>query len=127
MKEIIHKFKFRDAGIVINAPADIEKEFVEMGFKNTFSKNELNQNTVAFINNNKELLAFLQNDIKKIKPDSVLWLAYPKGSSKVKTDINRDIIRETAENFGMATVTAISIDDTWSGLRFRPIHKGTAG
>ncbi len=123
MKDIIHKFKFKDAGVVINAPADIEKEFVDMGFKNAFSKKDLSQNTLAFINNNKELLDFLKNGLQKIEPDSVLWLAYPKGSSKTKTDINRDIIRETAEDFGMATVTAISITDVWSGLRLRPVNR----
>ena len=47
----------------------------------------------------------------------------PKGTSKIKTDINRDTIRVTGEEFNITTVTAISIDDTWSALRFRPIDK----
>ncbi|MGP8215089.1 MAG: hypothetical protein ACLQQ4_05955 [Bacteroidia bacterium] len=54
---------------------------------------------------------------------AVLWFAYPKGTSKIKTDINRDTLRVTGEKYGITTVTAISIDDTWSALRFRPIDK----
>lgn len=76
-----------------------------------------------FVHNNRELLQFLKTALKQIENDSVLWIAYPKGTSKLKTDINRDTIRVTAEEFGITTVAAISIDDTWSGLRFRPVDK----
>ena len=75
------------------------------------------------MNNNKEYLEFLNNQLDKIEPDSVLWFAYPKGTSKVKTDVNRDTIRVTGAAFNITTVSAISIDDTWSGLRFRPIDR----
>ena len=75
------------------------------------------------MNNNKEYLEFLNNQLDKIEPDSVLWFAYPKGTSKVKTDVNRDTIRVTGEEYKITTVSAISIDDTWSGLRFRPTDR----
>ena len=42
---------------------------------------------------------------------------------KIKTEIHRDIIRLTGEEFGITTVAAISIYDTWSALRFRPIDR----
>ena|SRR6185312_374431 len=122
MQEIIKKFKFRDKAIVLNAPDEIEKELVKTGFSTAFDKKAKSANTLVFINNHKELLQFLNTQLKKIEPDSVLWLAYPKGTSKIKTDINRDTIRTTGEEFGIATVTAISINDTWSALRFRPIE-----
>jgi len=123
MDEIIKKMKFKDKGIVLNAPAPIEKAFVKLGFKTSLEKTTKSANTVVFITNNKEYLDFLSKSLKAIEPDSVLWFAYPKGTSKVKTDINRDTIRTTGEEFGITTVTAISIDDTWSALRFRPIDK----
>lgn len=123
MQTIIRKFKFKDKGVVLNAPAAIGKEFVKMGFKTNFDKTEKSKNTLIFINNNKEYTDFLNNDLKNVEPDSVLWFAYPKGTSKIKTDINRDTIRVTGEEFGITTVTAISIDDTWSALRFRPVDR----
>lgn len=123
MQEIIKKFKFKDNAIVISAPANLEIQFVELGFKTAFYKNLKSGNTLVFINNNKEYLDFLKNDLQNIEADSVLWFAYPKGTSKVKTDINRDTIRLTGEEFNITTVSAISIDDTWSGLRFRPIDR----
>jgi hypothetical protein len=123
MQDTIKKLKFRDNGIVLNAPATIETAFVKLGFKTSLDKNAKSTNTLVFINSNKEYVDFLKKDLKNIEPDSVLWFAYPKGTSKVKTDINRDTIRVTGEEFGITTVTAISIDDTWSALRFRPIDK----
>jgi len=107
----------------------LEQEFVKVGFITLFKK-EQSKNTLVFINNNNGYLDFLNNQLKNIESDSVLWFAYPKGTSKVKTDIkltktdiNRDTIRVTGEEYGITTVTAISIDDTWSALRFRPIDK----
>lgn len=123
MKETINKFKFKDKAIVINAPENLEAEFLKLGFTAKFKVNELSKNTLVFINNSKEFIAFLTEKLKNVEPDSVLWFAYPKGTSKIKTDINRDSIRKTAEEFGITTVAAISINDIWSALRFRPIHR----
>ncbi len=80
-------------------------------------------NTLVFINDNEQYLDFLNKQLNNIEPDSVLWFAYPKGTSKIKTDINRDTIRQTGEEYNITTVTAVSIDETWSALRFRPIDR----
>ena len=123
MQDIIRKLKFKNKHVVINAPADMEKKFVELGFTTVFDKKVKSAITLVFINDNKEYLDFLNKQLKNIEADSVLWFAYPKTTSKIKTDINRDTIRVTGEEFNITTVTAISIDDTWSALRFRPIDK----
>ena len=122
MKSVIAKLKFKDVGAIINAPNAIEKEFIKLGFSNSFDKKGRSKNTIVFVNNHKEFLAFLKTQLKNIEPDSVLWFSYPKGTSGIITDINRDILRNTALVFGLKTVTAVSIDDTWSCLRLRPIE-----
>lgn len=123
MQETIKKFKFKDKGIVLNAPDRLEDKFVELGFETSLHKEDKSKNTLVFINNQKEYLDFLTNSLERIEDDSVLWFGYPKGTSKIKTDINRDTIRTTGEEFGITTVTALSINETWSALRFRPIDK----
>lgn len=123
MKDIIKKFKFKDTGIVINSPKLLESQLMELGFKTTFDKTICSKNTLVFINDKKEFLQFLDSELKNVEPDSVLWFAYPKGTSKIKTDINRDIIRVSGEEYNITTVAAISIDETWSALRFRPIDR----
>lgn len=122
MKEILKKFKFKDDPIVINAPLSLAPEFAKLDLKASFDKKIKSTNVLVFINNNTEYVAFLNKQLKNVEHDGVLWFAYPKGTSKIKTDINRDTIRETGEKFGITTVTAVSIDDTWSALRFRPVE-----
>ncbi len=83
MKEIIGKLKFKDAGVIINAPSPIEKEFTKLGFKPKFEKTK-STNTLVFINSKKEFTDFLASSLAKVEHDSVLWFAYPKGTSKIK-------------------------------------------
>ena len=123
MQETIKKFRFKNNATVINAPALLEKEFEKLGFTFSFDKKVKSANTLVFISNKKEFVEFLKTNLQNLEYDSVLWFAYPKGTSKIKTDINRDIIRITAEEFGITTVTAVAIDDTWGALRLRPVEK----
>ena len=52
--------------------------------------------------------------------DGLLWVSYPKGSSGVETDLNRDILWEKLLSKGIRPVTQVSIDKVWSAIRFRP-------
>jgi hypothetical protein len=52
--------------------------------------------------------------------DGLLWVSYPKKSSKIATDISRDVAWEVMKEYGLRPVTQVSIDETWSALRFRP-------
>jgi hypothetical protein len=58
--------------------------------------------------------------IKAVKAGGMVWIAYPKKSSKIKTDINRDSGWDAVHKVGMEGIALISIDDTWSAMRFRP-------
>ncbi len=75
----------------------------------------------VFITSKKELEANLENLKSVLKPNGLLWVTYPKGTSKVKADINRDIIRENAKTVGLEAVAMVSVDDTWSALRLKII------
>ena len=67
-----------------------------------------------FKNMEKEIM-----DLKpKLKENGILWVSWPKGSSKIPTDLNRDIIRETILQIGLVDVKVCAIDEHWSGLKF---------
>ena len=123
MKEVVRKLKFQQHGIVLNAPSDLEKEFVNIGFETSMATLGLSIQTLIFVNDFPEFESFLRTKLHKIKPDSLLWFAYPKRSSGINTNINRDKMRLAAPAFGIKTVAAISINETWSALRFRPTDK----
>lgn len=123
MLAILPKFKFKGKPLVLNAPQDLQKELIEAGFTTALVAKVKSHNTLIFINNHKEFTSFLSKQLKNIEFDSVLWFAYPKGTSKIKTDINRDILWATGREYGIDAVSAISINEIWSALRFRPIDQ----
>lgn len=75
-----------------------------------------------FVKNIAELEEFGPTAIESVMYDGLLWICYPKKSSKVKADISRDIGWETMAENRLRPVTQISIDETWSALRFRPLE-----
>ncbi len=57
------------------------------------------------------------------KADGLVWIAYPKGTSKVKADVNRDSLWEAVKATGWRPVRLIALDEVWSVMRFRPEEK----
>jgi hypothetical protein len=57
--------------------------------------------------------------IAAARADRLAWIGYPKGG-KLGTDLNRDRLVEALAGHGIQPVRQVSIDDTWSALRFRP-------
>ncbi len=55
---------------------------------------------------------------EQLHSNGMLWISWPKGSSKMSTDLNRDLIREFILESDMVDIKVCSIDETWSGLKF---------
>ncbi len=54
---------------------------------------------------------------KPLKPDGMLWISWPRGSSKIATDLTEDIVREIALKNGLVDIKVCAIDEVWSGLK----------
>ena len=52
-----------------------------------------------------------------IKPDGMIWISWPKKSSKVPTDLNENVIRDFALKNGLVDVKVCAVDEVWSGLK----------
>ncbi|MBN1247955.1 MAG: hypothetical protein JXC32_09885 [Anaerolineae bacterium] len=55
-----------------------------------------------------------------IKYDGILWVSYPKKSSRVETDLSRDAMWGLLDDIGWHPVSQVSINSVWSAVRFRP-------
>lgn len=53
-----------------------------------------------------------------LKKTGLLWISWPKKSSKVPTDLSDMIVRETGLEAGLVDVKVCAVDDVWSGLKF---------
>ncbi len=61
----------------------------------------------------KELLRYK----KSLKPDGMIWISWPKKSSKVITDLDENIIRNFALKNGLVDIKVCAVDEEWSGLK----------
>lgn len=78
-----------------------------------------NAQILIFAKDKKSLEAHFSKVLGKIADNAVLWIAYPKKTGTIKSDISRDNGWDIISNAGYDPVTQISIDETWSALRFK--------
>jgi hypothetical protein len=65
-----------------------------------------------------ELKSFFSEVKKILDKNGMVWISWPKKSSKLKTDLGENIIREIGLKAGLVDVKVAAIDDVWSGLKF---------
>ena len=77
-----------------------------------------------FAKNKKELDALVPKAAKALKPESMLWLSFPKGASKIQTDLTRDKGWEILQAVDLKWVNLISVNENWSAFALRPYKEG---
>ena len=70
-----------------------------------------------FTKSHRALNAAMPALMERIKRDGMIWVSWPKRSSKVETDITEGTIRDVALPLGLVDVKVCAVDDTWSGLK----------
>ncbi len=73
-----------------------------------------------FVIKRKKLEEGLSQLKDALREDGLLWVSYPKGS-QLNTNINRESIAAYARSLGLKAVTQVSVDHTWSALRFKVV------
>ena len=74
----------------------------------------------VFAKNQADLAEYAPAALAAVKPGGMLWIAFPKKTSKIQTDISRDTGWDVIQQAGWQGVFLISVDDVWSAMRFRP-------
>lgn len=60
--------------------------------------------------------------IARIRPEAILWLAYPKLTSALAADLSRDRIWDDLRGRGWDAVAQVAVDDDWSALRVKRVR-----
>jgi hypothetical protein len=71
-----------------------------------------------FTMQSKGLAAKLRRYRGVIAPDGMIWVSWPKKSSRIASDLTDVVVRDTALPLGLVDTKVCAIDDTWSGLKF---------
>lgn len=102
------------------APDEYYKELGNIP-KSVFVAKKLNR-PVDFIHAFYTDAAKLKKDTIHFKQylelNGVLWISWPKKTSKVETDITEQTLRDILLPLNLVDIKVAAIDDTWSGLKF---------
>ena len=70
-----------------------------------------------FVLQQEDLIKHLGILRKKLKPDAVVWVSWPKKSAKVATTVTEDTIRDAALPLGFVDIKVCAVTEVWSGLK----------
>ena len=120
---IAQKLKIKEGFALrtINAPADFKKLLAPLPDDVSMSPTAKNYQQIHwFVLNKAQLDKELLKVMDLVKKDVLCWVYYPKGSSKLQTDLTRDkgwdnLLKH--EQFHW--ISLISFNDTWSTFAFR--------
>jgi len=98
---------------VLNAPSNFHWDSLS-------EKDPLKADAIlVFVPKAESLATLAMPAIEAAREDKLSWIAYPK-DGQLGTDLSRDVLNERMKAKGLQGVRLISLDDTWSAMRFRP-------
>jgi hypothetical protein len=118
-KKLGFKENFRAA--LVNAPKGFQKELEPLPANVKISQ----QTTAApldlilfFVDSQKTLKRDFPRLARKLNKNGMLWIAWPKKSSGVVTDLSDGSVRTIGLDAGLVDVKVCAVNDVWSGLKF---------
>ena len=126
---LFEKLEFADERnlLIQGLPSSIEKQFCKLSFAKNMTpllKSRKIDFALVFAVNENQLNGILRDVMPALKEDSKFWVAYPKITSKIVTDLNRDSSWQQLTSAGYETVNEVALDHVWSAARFeRPSIK----
>lgn len=107
--------------LIHNAPEYYWDLFTDLPSELSFPK-KVEKESIDFIHIfcvSMEELTKMSTECKNaLKKDGILWVSWPKGTSKIQTDLKREPVREHLLSIGLVDTKVAAIDEDWSGLKF---------
>lgn len=76
----------------------------------------------VFVSSRAELEALYPALVSALKPESLLWITFPKGKSRGQTDLTRDQGWDVVQD--LKWINLVAINSTWSAFSLRPYKAG---
>ena len=102
---------------VLHVPLDLHSE---LNPNNNFDLKSTYNFILTFYSKKEDLEKELSKLKENLETNGLLWIAYPKGKA-LQTDLNRDILHATAKQYGLDGISLVSLNETWSAMRFKKI------
>ena len=121
---LFEKLRLKDEKnlLIQGLPSTIEKQFVKLSFaKNVTPLLRIRKIDFAlvFALNQKQLNDILTEVFPALHAEAKLWIAFPKLTSKIVSDLNRCCTWQYLRNEGFESVDEVVLDYVWSALQFK--------
>lgn len=123
-QSLLEKLQLKDEKnlLIQGLPSSIEKQFIKLNFSKGVTpllKKRKIDFALVFAVNQKQLLAIIKEVIPALQDDAKFWIAYPKLTSKIASDLSRDKNWDIVSDYGYESVRIIALDNVWSACRFK--------
>jgi hypothetical protein len=107
--------------LIQGLPSSIEKQFSKLSFAKNMTpllKSRKIDFALIFAVSENQLNGILNDVMPSLKDGSKFWVAYPKTTSKIATDLNRDCSWNRLTSSGYESIERVELDHVWSAMRF---------
>jgi hypothetical protein len=104
--------------IALNAPADLDALLAGAPALERLKRLAPFDCALAFATTERGLGASFAKLAPRLPDAGIIWIAWPKKTSGVATDLTEDAVRRAGLAAGLVDVKVCAIDATWSGLKF---------
>ena len=127
-QSILEKLQLKnEKNILIQGlPSSIEKQFNKVSFAKNLTpllKSRKIDFALVFAVSENQLNAILRDIMPALKDESKLWVAYPKVTSKITTDLNREGSWSVLADAEYENVEQVSLDHVWHAVNFQKAGK----
>lgn len=121
---LLEKLQLKDEKnlLIQGLPSSIEKQFIKRSFSKNLTpllRSRKIDFALVFAINQKQLRSILTDVMPHLQEDAKLWIAYPKLTSKIASDLSREASWEFLSDYGFEGARACALDNVWTALRFK--------
>ena len=129
-QNLLEKLQLREEKNILiqGLPSSIEKQFVKLSFAKNVTpllKSRKIDFALVFAVNETQLSGILREVIPALQDEGKFWIAFPKTSSKIVTDLNRECSWDCVRTAGFEEAGEVTLDHVWTAMRFNKCVKSS--
>ena len=123
MQNLFEKLQLKDEKnlLIQGLPSSIEKQFAKLSYSKSVTpllKTKKIDFALVFAVNQNQLCTIVKEVFGALHSNSKLWIAFPKSTSKITSDLNRDCSWNVLSDNGFEGTEQVTLDHVWSATRF---------
>ena len=123
IQTVFEKLQYADEKnlLIQGLPSSIEKQFSKISFAKNMTpllRSRKLDFALVFAVNENQLNGILNDVMPSLKENTKFWVAYPKTTSKIVTDLNRDRSWNVLTKDGYTSIDNVELDHVWTATRF---------